>query len=257
MTTVLELAWQVCDDVGMGMTRPTTLFGVYNEGDTNDLKLKRAITKCARFLRDYWDWPVITAEWEFVTVDGKPQPLAIPPDFKKLIKDSMVDTVHRRRVQVVDRLPVMPLETFGIAPLVTIRGKSLELWSRNPPEARIVYSYVRDAICRSSPAIVMLPGDGATCSICAGEHGPADALKPNFTCDRDELLWDDELMHLGTVWALSGRDGSASQEDYQAFLGRLQEMTNHEAGDGVLNMGGENYSDPAAWDDTNNLPRWR
>jgi hypothetical protein len=45
------------------------------------------------------------------------------------------------------------------------------------------------------------------------------------------------------IWNMQHRDGNTTNEDYQAFVGRLHEVINHDAPSGLLNMGGPVLSD--------------
>jgi hypothetical protein len=231
-TPILQLCWDVADEVGL--SRPDTLFAPYNEGDTSDAKLRRALTKASRFVHRYWQWPVVTAEASFVAGPNGLQAGALPTDFDRMVKNSMVDQFGRP-VTLALRPPVLIQgQTTSLAPVAVIRGATLAFWSPST-NSTVQFSYVRDVIAEGliTPATATKP--------------EVIGLKPAFSADTDVCILDDEIMHLAIVWTLLHRDGNQTNEDYAAFVGALHERMNHESDDIVVDLGaGPNAHDPLA-----------
>jgi len=201
-SSILDVAKDVADD--LSMRRPATLFAAYDEGDTNDLKLKRAATKVGRFLQTFAAWPQIKADLTFTTITNGVQTSILPASFHRVVPDESMDPVRQEPVYLVTTFK--PLST-GATPTrieIAVRGATLHLRSPHPVGSSIFLVYCRDVI---------------------AEHTDA-SLKPAFTLDTDKALWSDELMHTGMVWAIKNRDGDRTSEDYQEFHARLMDELN-------------------------------
>lgn len=218
MSTILAVATEVAID--LGYQAPTTLFGSYDEGDTTDRKLRRALTKTARFLASYWDWPQIRGEHTFTSQANGAQTGAYPADFSRIVKGTMFDRSNNCRVlgpvtsedwqrRLASSITVGP-------PIFIERGSSLLLRTHYATGATIAYEYVSTKL---------------------GVNASATAISA-FGADTDVAAWDDELMHLGMVWSILHRDGATSNEDYAAFKNLLDERVNEKASGDVLDMSG-------------------
>jgi hypothetical protein len=235
-TPILQLCCDVADEVGL--SRPDTLFAPYNEGDTSDAKLRRALTKTSRFLHRYWHWPAVTAEASFVAGPNGPQQNVLPADFERIVKNTMVNQFGQP-VALVTRPPVLTQGQLApLAPVALLRGGSLSFWSAQTATT-VQFSYVRDVI---AEGVITQATDTSPAVI---------GWKPAFSADDDRCFLDDEVMHLGMVWTLLHRDGNQTNEDYLAFVGALHERMNHEAGDEVVDLGAT-YTE---YDPTMNIPR--
>jgi len=55
-STILQLSWDICDDPGVGLERPASLFGAYDEGDATPQRILRALTRTIRSLAARREW---------------------------------------------------------------------------------------------------------------------------------------------------------------------------------------------------------
>jgi hypothetical protein len=223
-SNILQLACDVADEVGL--TRPISLFGPADEGDTSDVKLRRALLKTSRFIHRYWNWPVVTNEHSFTSGANGVQTGALPADFDRIVKGSMINLNQRSPISITTAPPVLfPDSSVPLRATAVVRGKQLLLYSQFPSSATIQYSYVRDWIAEHVP-----------------EAGPS-TFGPSFTTDSDRSLFDDEVMHVGMVWALQDMDGHGKQSQYEAFRDAIHERMTHESPDGVVDFGASGNSD--------------
>ncbi len=236
--SILEIAQDVANEANLGI-HFTSLFAGYNEGDTTDKNLLRAATKTARFLLSYWAWPELTSEHQWTTVAGQLQPASItlPPDFYRLVPRTLYDVTNKRPIREVNANEwARRYEPRFQTPCAVFRMKGVELETPYQPGAIIRYSYIGNNICKSGAPIT--PSGTTPANPCDPVNTIAPGtLKPKFTNDDDIPLWDAELFHLGMLWTVMHRNGATNNEDYQAFIGRLHEVMNHEAADTTLNMG--------------------
>jgi hypothetical protein len=220
---------QLCNDVAaeIGLSRVRTLFAPYNEGDTSDAKLRRALTQTSRFVHKYWNWPVCYGSKQFKVTASGPQPGVLPMDFDRLVKGRFVDLTQRLQVVVVDRAPLpIPGLSTPLRPVALVKGGVLEVYGPSTSGGSFQFDYIRDVVAQKKL-------DDA--------RGPEYAAA--FMRDDDTSVFDDELMHLGMKWALLHRDGNHTNEDYQAFVMALGEAQTHQTGDGDLNLGARAISD--------------
>jgi hypothetical protein len=79
-----------------------------------------------------------------------------------------------------------------------------------------------------------------TLSAPQSEQNPFGRARPvsHFQADTDEPLWDDELVILGTIWALQYRDGQQYNEDFRAFERAIYDRLKGSEGYGKINMNG-------------------
>jgi hypothetical protein len=66
----------------------------------------------------------------------------------------------------------------------------------------------------------------------------AGRIKPAFTSDADEPLWDAELVTLGVVWRMQYRDGNQYTEEFRAFERMIYDRLKGSEGYGTINMQG-------------------
>ena len=219
MTTILALAQNVAKD--LGYQAPTTLFAAYDEGDTTDYKLVRALHRVSEYISKYWDWPELIAEHTFTSGANGAQTGAIPSDFRRVVKGTVFDRTNHCRIMGPLTPEAWAKREAAVVqvgrPSFRIRGASFLYNSSFSTGATIAYEYVTTKI-------------GAT------SGGSAVAT---FTANTDVSVWPDELMHLGMCWAIQTRDLVESGPDFEAFKGRLhEEMTARSNGD-PLDMGGD------------------
>jgi hypothetical protein len=221
--TVLQIAQDVADE--LGLVRPASLFAAYNEGDTTDLKLRRALIKAGRFIHRYWNWPDTTGEVNFTSGTNGVQIGALPADFARLVKGSMYGLSPLVRIQQAEKPPVVAAgSTMQRQPVAVIRAGQLELYSSSVI-GPITFQYVknRTTVDLTNPA--------------------SPIYKPDPTSDADFSLWDDEVLHLGMVWAVLHREGHTNNEDYQAFVGALHERMTSESTGEPLDFGQSEIDD--------------
>jgi hypothetical protein len=238
--TLISIAHDLCRD--LRLQKPATLFGSYGEGDTTADDLLRAATKTARFLLSYHTWEHLHGSHSWVVTADVVQPatLVLPPDFHRVVPRTIWDDARRcflkeASINAWSRHNAS-FTTLRNAISLTRAGARL---SCSKPGSTIRYDYIRKAVCKTTGRVAVAAQPVTPenpCPTPAVEAIAPDILKPDFTADDDIPLWDSELFTLGMIWNLQHRNGNTTNEDYQAFLGRLHEMINHDAPSGVLNM---------------------
>lgn len=210
---VLDLAREVADDLNYQV--PSTLFSGIG-GTDDERKLRRAVKKTARFLHQYHDWPDLRQTLTFTAGANGLQASALPADFGRIIKGSFWNVTKREPVPG----PVL-----------------LHEYTRRGDESRVAIMIKQGGLYYTSPHAAgdSIRGHYITRNYVTPATGSA---KSEITADTDTLPWDDELMHLGIVWALLQRDGDTTSDDYTAFISRLHETINDGADGTVLDMGG-------------------
>lgn len=210
---ILTLAKDVASD--LGMVRPSSLFSGYNEGDTNDYKLLRALRRACNHLQLVNDWQDLTETVEFTTTANGVQAGVRPADFSRVVEGSIYDLTNSRGGVFVKTFAPLPVGRQPERIELAVTRTQLLLRSPHAVGATLQFKYIRD---------------------CIGENAAGDLISA-FTADTDKALWSDELLHLGMVWAIGARDGMPSGPDYDAFLARLMSETSAEADGGALTFG--------------------
>lgn len=183
---LIRLMYDVCDDPMVNLERPTTLFSAYNEGDRTDRNLIRAVTRaCLNEIAPRYNWQVLRATHQFSTSAAELQADGIPSDLLRPIEGSfwfstlqMVGPMNDE-----DYAAVKAGQLAQPWPAVRFEGDNLLIWPIPAAGVTVTYRYLRNAIGTA------LPGEGQTSRPFISE----------FTKDTDKVIWDDELVRLGTI----------------------------------------------------------
>jgi hypothetical protein len=168
MGSILSIAREAADE--LSLERPTTLFGYDDEGDTGPRRLKRALTRCAKFLSANHEWQVLRREHEFVTVAGEVQPGAIPVDFLRFIGETVHDRTRRLDMRIAKTSQewqrVKSLQWSQYPGFWMRRGNDMLVLPPIAQNVRMAYEYISDAICiePASPHAVAYSSNGMTLS---------------------------------------------------------------------------------------------
>lgn len=222
-SSLLDLALDICDDPGVNLQRPMSLFGAYDEGDTTDRRLVRAFTKTARYLAGRYEWQGLKREHTFTTVAAEIQPNGAPPDLLRPVQDTMWVAGLRVIGPINDedwaamragRLP----QSF---PAFRIYGDALHLWPKPGVGQSVAYQYISTAIGTAAPV------------------SPATERTPisRFTADTDKALWDDEIMTLGAIYQYRKALRKDYAQDQQDFEVCVLDRIKADGGSRILSMG--------------------
>lgn len=227
MSHIIAIAADAAD--ALALQRPLTLFGVYNEGDTSDRKLLRAITQACRFLAASYDWSVLKARRAWTSTATEAQ-AALPADFLRLIMGTAWDESLRRPLSG----PLSDEEWAGakssivgrVEPAFVIHGGEWLMVPAPPAGRSYAFGYIRDAI---------------------GKDGTGARLS-RFTADNDAPLWDDELVTLGAIYEYRKAERFDYAQDELDFKLMMQDRIKRDGGGRVIRMGdgAQSASDMAA-----------
>ena len=216
-SSILQLAFDAADD--LNIERPLSLFGAYNEGDTNDRRLVRAMARTCTKLAALWDWQVLRQEQVFASLHAPVQTGMIPADFLRFIDGTFWDRSAKLRL----RGPLPPNEwqtiqtwqTSGSTASFCQRGNDILTYPVPPAGKVYAFEYIAN-----------------TFAVTAGVKAA------RFTTDQDTTLWDDELMTLGIIlhYRMARRMDYAA--DDQAFQMMMHDRIKQDGGRRVINMGG-------------------
>lgn len=223
--TVLELLIDAADELSV-QHEWSSAFGAYNEGDTSDRKLLRALSRTCREISRRLEWQIATAEQTFVTVAGETQAASLwkPADFQRFVKGSPSKPHMWDRTS---NLPVIgPLSSdewqqfkagwaYSSYPAFYERGDAILLQTAPGVGHTIAFEYITNAI---------------------GENASNERLS-QFTADTDVPLWDDELLILGTIYNYRKMQRYEYASDQMAFEQALVDHYKSDGGTKVFNMG--------------------
>lgn len=216
--TILSLAKDIADD--LSLQRPNALFATYDEGDTSDRKIVRALTKTAKYLAAAYDWQVLRAEKTHTVIDGEAQTGAIPSDMLRIIQDTMWLRGIRRKVEG----PFTPQEWAEIKsglvrPVFVasmIRANVLYLTPTNWTGNTLAFEYITTAI---------------------GTNAGGTRIAA-YGADTDVPLWDDELMTLGAIMQFRKAERMDYAQDQKDFEQCMADRIKMDGNRRVLKMGG-------------------
>jgi hypothetical protein len=204
----------------LGLQRPLTLFGAYNEGDVSDRKLLRALTQTCRHLAADFDWQVLQERHSFTTIAAEIQTAGLPADFDRAVLDTAWDETLRRRLcgpLNAQEWAEAKSGTIGrIEPAFAIMGDTYRLSPTPLAGSTIAFTYIRKAI---------------------GKNDDGDLLA-RFAADTDTTLWDDELITLGMVMNHLKNDHEAYASEQLDFEKMKADWIKRDGGGRVLRMGG-------------------
>lgn len=206
-STLLELALDVCDDPAVRLQRPATLFGAYDEGDTTDRHLLRAITKTATYLAGRYEWQCVKREFTFATVAAEIQPNGLPSDLLRPVQDTMwvAGLQVQGPINDADWAAMRAGRLPQVWPSFRIFNDQLHMWPMPGLGQSVSYQYISNAIGTAAPV------------------SPATERTPvrRFGLDTDKTLWDDELMTLGVIMQVRKglrKDYAQDQQDFETCL---------------------------------------
>lgn len=221
--TILTVARDAC--LLSSLERPTTLFPDYDEGDTTPHDMVRAVTACARNLRDGYDWSVSKARHTFTALASETQTGKLPADFHRFIARSFWKSSTRQQV-------CGPLTDDEYAELKSgiqsrvmtayhMLGGELLLLPEPTTSDTFAFGYIRTSIGKDD----------------------ANARIDVFTEDTDVPLWDEELMILGTVYHYRKAKRYDAEQAFADFEKCRMDRIKRDGGARILQMGGAAGSD--------------
>lgn len=190
---ILDLARFVADQVSL--TRPVTLFGSHNEGDTTDIKFLVAFNKVITHLAGSYAWGVLKERTEPALQVTAGVPLQMPADFKRLVPQTIYD-VNARRILV----PVSPVQHTQM-----LRYPGLGLYRY----------YLAGKVMKFAPTYAPLVSFEYV-SKNVGTNAAGEKIMA-FTADADTPIFDDDLMIPGLAWAMRVGERLDSAEELQLF----------------------------------------
>jgi hypothetical protein len=216
MSTIRDIAAEAAD--ALSLQRPLSLFGAYDEGDTSDRLLLRALNQTCRHLATSFDWSVLKADHVFATVPQAEQTGAVPADFLRLVIGTVMDRSLRRPLDG----PLSDVEyatsssgtASRVEPAFVLRGDRFFMVPAPPAGRSIAFTYIRGVVGRSS----------------------AGVLLQQFASDFDRTLWDNELILLGTVYHARKMSRSDYAQDERDFRAAVHDRIKRDGGGRVLSM---------------------
>lgn len=215
---LLQIVQDAC--IPESLERPSTLFPTYDEGDTTAQDMLRAVTACARSLRDGYDWSICKARHTFTALAQEVQTNKLPSDFHRIIEDTFWRSSTRTKV-------CGPLSDedygelkSGIVSRVTtayyMQGGELSLIPDPTTSDTFAFQYIRTAIGKNASNVRLAA----------------------FTADTDVPLWDDELMIAGAVYFYRKNKKLDAQQAYADYEVLRRDRIKKDGGGRVLHMGG-------------------
>lgn len=239
-SSVLVIAQEAA--IELNVSRPITLFDPYNEGDTSNQKLRRALVRAGRFLASTFEWSIIRTRHRFDTVAAEAQPQALPDDMMRPCLDGL------KPVSRGGWLMEGPLSTDEWAHQTTAYGASgygwhieegvLKIAPVPPAGVELQLTYLRDHVCEAgvTPQPVAVQGD--VCTPAPPLPIEAPGLRKRLpTRDTDVMLWDDELMIIGLVMNYRKMDRLDYQAEAADFERLMADRIKRDGGARVLHMG--------------------
>ncbi|HXF89593.1 MAG TPA: hypothetical protein VNK48_14655 [Xanthobacteraceae bacterium] len=211
----------ICSDAAdaLSLVRPDALIDVTD--DNTAQKLYRAMIATLRQIAARHDWQVLVKEKTFTTSATAEQTGAIASDFLRIIQGTVYNRTRRREVagpvSAAEWQHIQASLATLVNPAFRIRGNALLLTPTPPAGETIAYEYIKNAIGTSADGSV----DRAT-----------------FTADTDLVLFDDELVILGTVWRYRKAEGQDYSEEYREFEMRLYDLIKMDGGRRRIEMAG-------------------
>ena len=202
--TVVELARDAADELSFARDIDS-LFSEYNEGDTSDKRLRRALTKTVEYLADTYDWQELHRErlFRWPGNAGCLSPGWKPCDFRRFVINTATD--RSRGLPLIG--PVTPAEwqeyrlrqaTAGNG-MFRIASDAMFIAPKRPRGALIAFEYITDYL--------FIDEDGKP--------------KPRATADTDKTRWDDELIIQGIVFnyrKMERLDYASDQFDFEKTM---------------------------------------
>jgi len=205
---ILDLARQISDE--LALTRPVTLFGSHNEGDTTDIKFRVAFTKVINHLAGAYAWGVLKERVQLQASVGVPLPM--PTDFKRLVPDTIYDVGARRLL-----VPVSPSQHTQM-----LRYPGIGLWR----------FYLTGKVMRFAPTYAPLVSfEYVTKNVGTNAVG---AKIMAFTADSDTPIFDDDLMLRGLAWSMRENERLDSASEFQLFQHTIADAIKMDNGGNVV-----------------------
>ena len=206
-STILDLAKDICDEPGVNVERPASLFGGYDEDDMTPRRIVRALTRTCQHLAARYEWQTLKRMHTFSTLAAEVQTGGIPSDMLRPVQDSMWIAGLQVYGPVNDqdwaamkagRLP-QPWPSFRV------EGDAMHLWPQPGVGQSVSYQYISNAVGSRVAGV--------------GETGRQPVTR--FQADTDTTWWDDELVTLGAVYQYRKgmqQDFAADERDFEWVL---------------------------------------
>lgn len=224
-SNLLALASDICDDPSINLQRPLTLFGAYDEGDTTDRRLVRALTKTCQYLAGRYEWQVLKQSYTFSTVASEIQTAALPSDYLRPVQDTMWVNGLRVIGPVNDQdWAAMKAGRLPLSyPSFRIYNDQFHLLPISGAGQSVTYQYITKAVGTAAPV----------------SPSTARTLVTRFSADTDQALWDDELMTLGAVYQIRKSLRKDYAQDERDFETCILDRIKADGGSRILSMGGK------------------
>lgn len=210
MASLLEIATEVADD--LSIEAPSSLFS--SDLDATGRRLRRALTKTAKFLGAAYDWSVLRNTHAFKTITGEVQPGALPADLLRIVEGTMYD--RTRGIELCG-----PMAAQSWQPAIGGRiGLSRPHWAQYGRDLRIIpswtagstiaFEYIRNAICKTTPVPHTIERTTSGMTLAVGKRyivgrGHIINLPPMQPGDYIEVLPEDVLWRdLGASFVTPG-----------------------------------------------------
>ena len=147
-STILQLAQDAAVDLGLN-SGFTTLFAADDNGDTSNLKLRRALARTVQTLGGY-DWQTLLRERVFKTVAGQNQTGVIPADFLRFVPDTMWDRTSTWKIQgpltAQDWQNTKAWRQAAVVPYFRETGNTIEFYPVPAANRTIAFEYVSNTV---------------------------------------------------------------------------------------------------------------
>lgn len=242
-STLVTIANRAADELSIGRDIDS-LFGAYNEGDTSDRRLRRALTKTLDYLNTEFTWQFQRREWLFQwdsateEMDNTPTDVASPVKYWK----------------PADFLRFAPVEVGGdggggiysrsgrgrlVGPLTVTDWQDSRIWGA-------AYATGGFRIANNILYITPYIGQGhnlayeyITNHVAVSADG---STKESVSADTDTFPWDDETIALGIIAHYRQIERLDYADDMVAFSRRAQNALRMDGHSQVFDMSGSRRS---------------
>jgi hypothetical protein len=216
--TILQIVTDVCHEIKL--TPPSTLFAAYDEGDTTDKTMLRALARVCRMLAAKHDWTVLrkTGTVVVAAADTADAGFDLPQDFLRLVPK----TIH----EAATGLPMTP--RLGDAQIRAMTHPGLHLRSFWMEGGKMKFGPVWTGTARFKYITKWV--------------APS---KTDFTADGDEPFFDHELMVAGVRYVYRELERLEFATDKVTFDLMMQDRLKMDTGNVALHMGGDEGAEGA------------
>ena len=215
--SLLTIAQAIADE--LGVFQPASII---NNEEATAVRLRSVTSAAGLYLRDDYDWAVLTKEHTFTSSAGTAA-YAVPSDFLRIVPNTLLDRTNN--LQLVGPLTPAQWQYFkgaitsdvGLAVRWRLRPTSgvLKIELENPAAATIALEYVSDQWCASSS------GTGQT----------------DWAADADVPLFDEDLVFREGWWRALRAFGFPYEDQKNDSRKWLKHIWERERGGGAnINM---------------------